>query len=379
MRFPRSLRGRLLVAFLVVVAATLGTVAVATLLVGPGYFAEAMGHLPGDPMGDAMALATQAAFEEAMQRALIAATVIAVASATVVSLAVAARIAGPIGALAAAARRVAGGHYAERVPVADPDELGELAASFNEMAGSLEATERRRLQLVGDVAHELRTPLTTLDGYLEGLEDGVIEPSEATWRLLRAETGRLTRLVNDLSELWRAEAHQLPLRIEAVDLAALAGEVVDRFAPLAAARGIALVLRAGPATARADRDRVAQVLANYLSNALRHAPDGSVVTATTVRVRRAGHARRDRPGTRPRRRSAGGGLRALLPRRRGPEPRVGRVRHRSRDRPRARRGDGRTRLGGEPGTRDGRHLCAGASRGLTSSPIARRSVGLTRS
>ena len=281
MRFPRSLRGRLLVAFLVVVAATLGTVAVATLLVGPGYFAEAMGHLPGDPMGDAMALATQAAFEEAMQRALIAATVIAVASATVVSIAVAARIAGPIGALAAAARRVAGGHYAERVPVADPDELGELADSFNEMAGSLEATERRRLQLVGDVAHELRTPLTTLDGYLEGLEDGVIEPSEATWRLLRAETGRLTRLVNDLSELWRAEARQLPLRIEAVDLAALAGEVVDRFRPLAAAGGIALVLRAGPATARADRDRVAQVLANYLSNALRHAPDGSVVTATT--------------------------------------------------------------------------------------------------
>ena len=67
------------------------------------------------------------------------------------------------------------------------------------MAGSLEATERRRLQLVGDVAHELRTPLTTLDGYLEGLEDGVIAPSAQTWRLLRAETARLTRMVNDLS------------------------------------------------------------------------------------------------------------------------------------------------------------------------------------
>lgn len=281
MPLPRSLRARLLVAFLVVIAATLGTVAVAALLVGPGYFAEAMGHLPGDPMGEAMGTATQAAFEEAMQRALIGATIIAVVSATVVSLAVAARIAGPIGALAAAARRVAGGHYAERVPVSDPDELGELATSFNEMASSLETTERRRLQLVGDVAHELRTPLTTLDGYLEGLEDGVIGPSEETWRLLRAETGRLTRLVNDLSELWRAEARQLPLKIEALDAAALAGEVVDRFRPLAAPRGIDLVLRAGPATARADRDRVAQVLANYLSNALRHAPDGSVVTLTT--------------------------------------------------------------------------------------------------
>jgi signal transduction histidine kinase len=217
------------VAFLVVIGATLGTVAVAALLVGPGYFAEAMGHRPGDPLGEAMDAATRAAFNEAMQRALIAATVIAIVSATVVSLAVAARMAGPIGAMAAAARRIAGGHYAERVPVTDPDELGELATSFNDMARSLEATERRRLQLVGDVAHELRTPLTTLDGYLEGLEDGVIAPSQATWRLLRAETGRLTRLVNDLSELWRAEARQLPLKVEAIDAALVAAEVVDRF------------------------------------------------------------------------------------------------------------------------------------------------------
>ena len=281
MPLPRSLRARLLLAFLVVITATLGTVAVAALLVGPGYFAEAMGHLPGDPMGEVMGAATQAAFNDAMQRALIAATVIAIVSATVVSLAVAARIAGPIAALAAAARRIAGGHYAERVPIANPDELEELATSFNEMASSLEATERRRLQLVGDVAHELRTPLTTLDGYLEGLEDGVIAPTDETWRLLRAETGRLTRLVNDLSELWLAEARQLPLRIEAVDAAALAGEVVDRFRPLVAPRGIDLDLRAQPAMARGDRDRVAQVLANYLSNALRHAPDGSTITVAT--------------------------------------------------------------------------------------------------
>ncbi len=281
MALPRSLRARLLLAFLVVIAATIGTVAVATLLVGPAYFAEAMGHLPGDPMGEAMGIATQAAFEDAMRRALVAATVIAIVSATVVSIAVAARIAGPIGGLVRAARRVAGGDYAERVPIATPDELGELASSFNEMASSLEATERRRVQLVGDVAHELRTPLTTLDGYLEGLEDGVIAPSDDTWRLLRAETGRLTRMVNDLSELWRAEAHQLPLRLEPVDLASVATEVVARFGPLAAARGIAIDLRAAPAVCRADRDRVAQVLANYLSNALRHAPDGSVITVAT--------------------------------------------------------------------------------------------------
>ncbi len=278
---PRSLRARLLLAYLVVVAAALGTVGVAVLLVGPGYFAEAMGHGPDDPAGAMMDEATRVAFADAMQRALLAAGAVAIVTATVVSLAVASRIAGPITTLGAAARRIAGGHYAERVAIPEPDELGQLATTFNEMAGSLEATERRRLQLVGDVAHELRTPLTTLDGYLEGLEDGVIAPSEETWRLLRAETGRLTRLVADLAELWRAEAHQLPLTVEAVDVAALALEIRERFAPLAAPRDVRIDLELQPAVARADRDRVAQVLSNYLSNALRHAPDGTTVTVGT--------------------------------------------------------------------------------------------------
>jgi len=278
---PRSLRARLLAAFLVVAVAALGTVGVAVLLVGPRYFAEAMGHLPGDPMGDAMANATQVAFTDAMRQALLAATVIAVATAAVVSLLVAARLARPITALADAARRIAGGRYTERVGSDEPGELGELATSFNDMAASLEATERRRLQLVGDVAHELRTPLTTLDGYLEGLEDGVITPSAQTWHLLRAETARLTRMVNDLSELWRAEANQLPLQLDAVDAAEVAREVGQRFRPQAEARGIALELPAGPAVARADRDRLAQILSNYLSNALRHAPDGSSLLVAT--------------------------------------------------------------------------------------------------
>lgn len=276
----RSLRARLLAAFLVVVAAALGTIGVSILLVSPAYFAEAMGHLPGDPMGEAMAEATLDAFTEATRNALIAATVIAVATAAVVSLAVAARIARPVTALARAAGRVAGGHYTERVPADEPGELGALAESFNEMAESLEATERRRLQLVGDVAHELRTPLTTLDGYLEGLEDGVIQPTAQTWHLLRAETARLNRMVNDLAELWRAETHQLPLRLEAVDAAAVAREVGQRFQPQAEARGVVLDLPQNAAPARADRDRLAQILSNYLSNALRHAPDGSTIRVT---------------------------------------------------------------------------------------------------
>ena len=283
MRLPRSLRARLLIANLIVAGAALGTVALAVSLVGPSYFAQAMGHGPGDAMGQAMSDATRAAFVDAVRNALLAASFIAVLTALVVSLAVSGRIAGPVGRLSTAARRIAGGHYAERVPEAGEGEIRDLAETFNAMAGSLEATERRRLQLVGDVAHELRTPLATLDGYLEGLEDGVIEAKDETWRLLRSETARLTRLVDELAELWRAEAHQLSLKIERIDLTQVCRDVAERFAPLADERHIKLVLDlAGPASAQADGDRTSQIVANYLSNAIRYAPAGSAVTISAL-------------------------------------------------------------------------------------------------
>lgn len=280
MRMPQSLRARFLSANLLVVGVTLGTVLMAVSLVGPGYFSEAMGHRPGDPGSRAMDAATLAAFGEAVRTALLAAAVAAVAAAIAVGLAISIRVAGPTTRLATAARRIAAGHYAERVPAAGGGEIGDLAASFNSMAGSLEATERRRLRLVGDVAHELRTPLTTLDGYLEGLEDGVVAADPATWQLLRRETARLTRLVGDLQELWRAEARELPLRLTPIDVAALARDSVARAQPSAGARTIDVSYAgAGTLIALADRDRVAQILDNYLSNALRFAPD-----ATRVRV-----------------------------------------------------------------------------------------------
>jgi histidine kinase len=278
MSLPHSLRARLIVANLIVVGVALGTVLVAVSLVGPGYFADAMGHLPGDPEGQQMDAATLAAFSDAVRTALIAALVAAVAAGVLVALAISTRIAGPVTRLAAAAHRIAAGHYAERVPAGGEGEIGDLAASFDAMAGSLEATEQRRLRLVGDVAHELRTPLTTLDGYLEGLQDGVVAAEPATWSLLRRETARLTRLVDDLQDLWRAEAGQLPLRIETVDVAAATADAVERARPAATARRIELrVEAAGRLTARADRDRLAQILDNYLSNALRYAPEDTAV------------------------------------------------------------------------------------------------------
>lgn len=275
---PRRLQTRLLLSHLIVAVAALGTVLIAVSLVGPGYFAEAMGHGPADPGGGMMDEVTLAAFQDAVRTALLAGFLIALTTAVAIAIALSGRVAGPISRMAAAARRISTGHYAERVPPAGGGEVGDLADTFNAMAASLEATERRRLELVGDVAHELRTPLATLDGYLEGLEDGVVAPGDATWALLRRETSRLRRLVDDLSELWRAEARQLPLVLENVDLALIAAEVAERMRPAAADRGIDLrIATPSRLAARGDRDRVAQVIGNYLSNALRYGPEGSTV------------------------------------------------------------------------------------------------------
>ena len=286
MKPKRRLWSRLLFSHLIVVAIGSATLLLAVGLVAPGAFDAAMGHAMGgvEAMNEMMTGLVRAAFQDAVQGALVIAIAVAALAAVVASIALSTRLSRPIGRLAQASGRIAAGRYAERVPVSSDDEIGQLADSFNTMAASLEATERRRLELVGDVAHELRTPLATLDGYLEGLEDGLFKPTEPTWELLRGETARLTRIVNDLQDLWRAEARQLVLKIEPVDVMALVSAMIERYTAPAAERGIALRMDAGPmiTTVSADRDRLVQVLDNLLSNAVRYTADGSEVA---VRVR----------------------------------------------------------------------------------------------
>ena len=275
----RRIRTRLLLSHLLVVVVGSATLFLTVGVVAPGAFDSAMGHAMGG-MDDMMSSLIRAAFQDAVRTALVVAVIAAAAAAIVVSFVLSIRLSRPIGRLAAASRRIAGGRYAERVPVTSDDELGELGESFNTMAASLEATERRRLQLVGDVAHELRTPLATLDGYLEGLEDGIIQPGDATWSLLRGETTRLSRLVDDLQELWRAEARQLVLKPDAVDAKAVVSTAIARFTAPAAERGIVLRLETDRDVPpiMADRDRLVQVLDNLLSNAVRYTADETPVT-----------------------------------------------------------------------------------------------------
>lgn len=276
---------RLLVSYLMVVVVAGATLFAAINLAAPAAFEQAMGHGGGSAgMGDMMTALVRAAFAQALGSALALALGAAVAVALLASVALSLRISRPIGRLADASRRIAAGRYGERVVLTSNDEVGDLAASFNAMAESLEATERRRLDLVGDVAHELRTPIATINSYLEGLEDGLVRPADETWQLLRGETERLSRLVNDLQQLWRAEAGQLPMSIARLELGPLLQAAADRFATQADEHGIHLRIGALPPglEVRADTARLGQVIDNFLANAIRYSPAGGTVTVSAL-------------------------------------------------------------------------------------------------
>lgn len=281
-RWLGGLQARLLLSHLLVVAAGLITVFAAAGVTGPRLFERhmaGMGHMRMNGSGmaamqAAMETVVASAFQRALLETLLVGGAAALLTAIVAGVLVSRRVAGPIHRLAAASRRIAAGHYAERVPVTGSDEIAQLAASFNDMAASLEHAERRRLELIGDVAHELRTPIATLEGYLEGLLDGVVEPSGPTWARLHAEAGRLRRLVEDLQELSRAEAHQLAVVVKPVAPQAIVQAAVDRLAADFAAKGLALDVSLAEALPKvqADLDRAVQVLTNLLTNALRYTP-----------------------------------------------------------------------------------------------------------
>ncbi|HEU5099349.1 MAG TPA: ATP-binding protein [Roseiflexaceae bacterium] len=294
-RIRGGLRGKLFLAHLLVIAIGMVTLFAATLSIAPTLFDRLMGGMMGpgaSSMGGmmaGMAETTTQAFRAAMLQALLLSAGAATLAAVVVSLFVSTRIVTPIQRLLAASRRIAGGHYAERVVATDADELGALAAQFNTMATALEAAERRRVALIGDVAHELRTPLATIEGYTEGLLDGVVAPGAETWALLHDEAGRLRRLVQELQELSRAEARQLPLQLCACPPAELVGQAVQRIGPQFAEKGVTLTtdVPAELPAVRADADRVIQVLINLLGNALRYTPAGGKVHVSAKRQRDA--------------------------------------------------------------------------------------------
>ena len=217
-------------------------------------------------------------------------------------------VATPLADVMAAADAVAEGDLSVRVqvPVRGPSEFGRLAESFNRMLEELERADRQRRNLTADVAHELRTPLHIIQGNLEGILDDVYQPTEEHIGATLDETRLLARLVDDLRTLSLAEAGQLPLVWEQVDVIELLADVGTSFSGQAEAAGIDLRVEPAPSvpslalskvegavegslpngadgdpctmTLTADVGRLYQVLGNLMANALRYTSSGGTIT-----------------------------------------------------------------------------------------------------
>ena len=225
-------------------------------------------------------------FLNRLRRVTFLSTGIGLIAALFVSLIFARLIGRPLEALTRAVRRMGAGDLQQRVPEEGSAETVELARSFNAMASNLALSQRLRQQLVADVAHELRTPLANIRGYLEAIEDGVVEADEATLRTLRDEASHLNRLVDDLQELAQAEAGNLRLDRGPTDPAELIGRATDAVRARAVELGIALTATVAPdlPAVEVDPQRITQVLHNLLTNALTHTPEGGSVTVEAWRA-----------------------------------------------------------------------------------------------
>ncbi|MBW6435330.1 HAMP domain-containing protein [Actinoplanes hulinensis] len=197
---------------------------------------------------------------------------------------IARRVSRPVRLLTGASLQLAAGRLDVRVPARGQDELARLSGAFNAMAEALQRSEERQRRLVADVAHELRTPLSNLRGYLEGLADGVVEPSPELFASLHEETLLQRRILDDLQMLALAEAGALGYDPVPVDLPELVEAAVTAHRAVAQNAGVELVADVpGPLEVFVDPDRTRQVLSNLLTNAIRYTDAGGRVEMRVTR------------------------------------------------------------------------------------------------
>lgn len=283
-----GLAPRLLAAQVLVALTGALTAWVVAVLVGPPLFHQHLQRANASHVGD-QTMHAEEAFASATAISLSAALVAAIIAALAASWYATRRIGRPVALVADAAADIASGHYDARVqPPGIGAEFDAMAQSFNQMAARLSTVEITRRRLLADLAHEMRTPLATIDGYLEGIEDGVAAADEPTLDLLRQQTRRLARLAGDIGAVSRVEEGQLALARRRLDPIQLVETAVATAAPQFQAEGVALAVHGdteAPAVA-GDPDRLGQVLANLLGNALRLTPSGGRVDVHVVSTNR---------------------------------------------------------------------------------------------
>jgi signal transduction histidine kinase len=237
---------------------------------------------------EAGVLPQDVSFRSSVNRLLLFGGILAGIVAIVLGIVLARRATAPASELTRTARALAAGERSERVEFEGPDEFGEMARAFNSMADTIEEEDRLRRAFAADVAHELRTPLAILRTQMEGIQDGVVEPSSPALASLLEETLRLSRLVADLELLASADAAGFSLVRQPVDLRPLLTGAAQEFAGPYEAEDVALRTDLSDVRVEADPTRIRQVATNLLSNALKFTPSGGdVVLALRVEDDRA--------------------------------------------------------------------------------------------
>lgn len=229
---------------------------------------------PADPATD-----TLAPVREFILRSIWQSAALGLAAAVTIAFLLGSYIVKPIRELTLAATAMSRGDTSRRVKVRAGDEIGDLSDSFNAMAAAIEKTERLRRQMITDVAHELRTPLTRMIVQLEAATDGHISQAEAL-ASAQDEASRLAAIVNDLRDLSLADAHDLSIPRHEIALGPCIEQAVDRARQTASQTHVTLVhdVASGLPMALGDEMRVAQIIDNLISNALRHTPPGGHIT-----------------------------------------------------------------------------------------------------
>ena len=245
-------------------------------------FAQLPAPLRNDP---ALIAALHDSFQVAIDESLVIGSVAAFLVAVVLSLFAVRRILRPIQAMMQASRRIARGDYRHRIEMPGQDELSALAQHFNQMSETLERTEVRRVEGIGDLAHELRTPLSSIKSMMEGLVDGVLTAEPATFLRVQREVARLQRLVHEMEELSRIEAGQIALNLRQVNINEVIQAAADRLQPQFEDKEVQLHLDLPrtPLRSRLDTGRILQVLLNLMGNALQYTPSGGTVTVHVQR------------------------------------------------------------------------------------------------
>ncbi|MBZ0298416.1 MAG: HAMP domain-containing protein [Anaerolineae bacterium] len=284
-----SLGWKLFISYVIVVIVGAAVLVVSTASLGPVTFSQHLQSMSA-MMGSSMMMdpSTQlqadldANFRQALNETLLFAALAATVAAGIVSVYISRRIVKPIQETVRASERIADGHYQERLTVYSADELGELTQSFNRMAAALAEIETMRQQLIADISHELKTPLAGIQAYMEGLQDGVMQPGPETYQQVQMEAARLQRLVRDLQELSRAESEQFVLNPTTSDASDLIRAAANWLRPQFQDGDIELHINlpVRPIIVLADPDRIRQVLLNLLGNALQYTPSGGKVTVT---------------------------------------------------------------------------------------------------